>query len=1283
MKAEILKIAGVKNEKEFYKKFPDEKSFMAKHGGAFKKAKLGKAIAPKAQTGIGSYTGGETVYNPQPLSFQKAYDAYDLQMTGSTNAQRLAQAQAQAKAKQDAQAAQKPASGGGMDISKIAGMLGGEGGMDASALAGMAKKGKKIPKYQNSGLGLNSPAAGTMTGMQAAQTNPYMYGTLPPLDASGQTPILNPNQNPPVLDPTYAGTLQQQLAGSGNLAKKDPLDAIANSKFAGLSGKIYGGIKKIKAEKEARKSAEQQASVSDLSLKAAMSQPEQQKRTYRRPEDALIQPEQLFPSYGVGTNVLTARDGMQIGGNQTEIQNMYNPGDLYQDLGYEPLSDSEIVKQYRAGGLIHRMQTGGGMPALDFGNSGSGIPAPSWETVGNAGQMIGQGATGNNAGGEVGADIGGATGEALGTAVAGPAGKAIGKAIGQTYGAVVGGVLDRNPQKMEKAQNRIKRNVQKAAMYSMGQGLQSQYSAHVRNGGDIPYAEDGWVSNDWLPQVITQFGEHKVSDLLKPDPIMDTLRTGGNISQNNIYPQDRYALGGELKTTWGGHAETMSHNPYLPGTGETIMFRGKSHEEGDGNGHTGIGVKYGEGGKMTDYAEFGSKNADADVEVERGEPATEMIDGQTGEKNMVVFGNLKIPNQFLDQIGDPKAKGKKFKHYIAGISKDEARQNKIIEKTSKQIDELDVYTPFDKLKLEGLNATNMGANMKLQKFAEIKKNASAVQDAINETAKEHGVDADALAKGKIKIDKEAMKQKAKYGKELFKAQDGTNTIKNLQDALGLDPSTPGYGKKVGPKTLKAYKEFIYNYFKKDPNYANISKEDFWDQDNSYDKTITNRFFKDGKVNLNEGEADALGLTKEGYKKTSQDTPVASTTTTNTTKTTSTNRYKIKGVQPGSIDYNPIGEAGNDELWGNKENYKKNWIPKVEEALSDPKRAKEIIAQLEAYGGQDAKDVIAAIKAQKTRAGKIAKIQELGTDSKIGPYHNLLNQTIEITKPPVPTTSRPPLKTITPPDTGTPPAKTSTTTTPVPPIKRNSWMDVANELFPYLRPSDVDYNVDLYPEMMAAAMNQEEPVFVQGYQPQLLTPYDISYQDQLNEITAQARAAERMAGQNPAAAAALLATASGEKNKVLGEQFRQNQAQRMGVYNQNIATLNDAKLKNLAIYADQAAKQSQARSNTKAQAMEIIKSMSDKIAKNKLENKTLQTYENLYNYRFGKDGRAQNYNPLAQFDVSVGGSGTGKSSSGLPSLGDDWEWDTTPRPKKKKKDEDNARNGSIVRALKNF
>ena len=41
MKAQMLKLAGVKTEKEFYKKFPTEEAFMKKHGHKLKKAAFG------------------------------------------------------------------------------------------------------------------------------------------------------------------------------------------------------------------------------------------------------------------------------------------------------------------------------------------------------------------------------------------------------------------------------------------------------------------------------------------------------------------------------------------------------------------------------------------------------------------------------------------------------------------------------------------------------------------------------------------------------------------------------------------------------------------------------------------------------------------------------------------------------------------------------------------------------------------------------------------------------------------------------------------------------------------------------------------------------------------------------------------------------------------------------------------------------------------------------------------------------------------------------------------
>ena len=197
------------------------------------------------------------------------------------------------------------------------------------------------------------------------------------------------------------------------------------------------------------------------------------------------------------------------------------------------------------------------------------------------------------------------------------------------------------------------------------------------------------------------------------------------------------------------------------------------------------------------------------------------------------------------------------------------------------------------------------------------------------------------------------------------------------------------------------------------------------------------------------------------------------------------------------------------------------------------------------------------------------------------------------------------------------------------------MSIVNQALPYLRPSDQEEldRRQLSGEFYALSNNQVEPVQAQTVQPLLQTSYDISLQDQLNEITAQARAAERMAGQNPAAVAALLATASGEKNKVLGEQFRQNQATRAGTYNKNRATLNDAQLKNMGILDNQYVRQETANSTTKENIRNALNSISAKTAQNKLENRKLKTMENLYNYRYDSQGRLVNMNGIAQFDTS--------------------------------------------------
>jgi hypothetical protein len=209
-------------------------------------------------------------------------------------------------------------------------------------------------------------------------------------------------------------------------------------------------------------------------------------------------------------------------------------------------------------------------------------------------------------------------------------------------------------------------------------------------------------------------------------------------------------------------------------------------------------------------------------------------------------------------------------------------------------------------------------------------------------------------------------------------------------------------------------------------------------------------------------------------------------------------------------------------------------------------------------------------------------------------------------------------------------------------KRSALLDIFGQVLPYIRPTDQE-GLDpqqLMGEMYAMSSNQLEPVQATPYTPQLRVPYDISLQDQLNEITADQRSAQRMMGYNPAAQANLAAQTYGAKSKVLADQFRMNQAMKDQVYSGNIATLNDAELKNLEIYDQQYQRQEQAKSNTKATAQAALNSVADKYAKNKLENRTLGVYENLYNYRYDKSGRAINMNAPFQPNIPTVASNNG-------------------------------------------
>lgn len=1014
MKAEILKIAGVKSEKEFYRKFPTEESFIKVHGKALKKAQIGAMIQGNTSP----------QFNPKPINFQQLYDQSDMFITGSTQDMREQEALQLA----DLQAQQKMSkkSSGVVDaIGKLGSMMGDD-----------AKNGKKLKKAF---LGENTIPMG----------KPGMLGNIGKGISAG------------------VGKAGGPMAVAQNV------------------GDIVGGFQQMRDDKNTMQQAQQMAGVSDVALQASMTRPEPVQRRYVRPDDpgSIVQPGELYNPLGFGTNVLAARNG-------TEIANTFAPNTIYTDL--EEANNGGMFSNFKTNPDFLRLNSSNQETDIfKFAEQGGG-DVLSQLTAG-IGSPRGQGISG---GGRIGGGIGGT----LGTIVGGPVGGMIGKFAGQT----LGNVLDRKKEKELQFTDQTQSNVEKMAFNQGTQGLQQQNYAYMRDGG---------MTN---PQIINQFGDYRMNQLLRPDPTMDTLRAGGHLknytppSERAMYTgREQFAMGGDLETHWGGYAEPISYNPHLPKGGETVMFRGNSHDQSDGKGRTGIGITYG----------------DAPVEVEGEEPAIELENGSSSDTSLTVYGNLVIPKMGAEMIGIPNVAGQKFKNVVTKLSKDEKKQNKIMEKSVDELDSLDVNNPYDLLKFKSYESNMFGANQNLKDIADEKIKLANLQSAINDTAEEYGFEADALAKGKVK--------QAKMGAKIPTAQKG-----------------------------KA-----------------ISREE-------YDEAM--KLYNSGKLK----EFQQLGMKiMPEY-------------------------VKSLGVPAGSKKFD-------DGLPGGKT---KSLLEEFNRSVVDP------MPDLSGFKVDVDLPTMSASETDKLLGEYLTELQ-----NKNKPFYE----------------NYPEIKS-----------------------KGDKFgiMDIANQILPYVRPTDAEAldPRQLSGEMLALAQNQLEPVQAQTLQPQLNTPYDISLQDIINENEADYRAAQRLSGYNPAALAALNAQKYGANQKVLGEQFRLNQAMRDKVYSGNIAALNESNLQNLGILDQQYGRQQEALSKTKATTQAALNSISAKYLQNQASNRELQTYENLYNYRFDPRFRAGNMNPLAQFNTDM----SGFSSEQLKALAKVKEEEESKKPK-------TSRNGSLVKAIKSM
>lgn len=176
------------------------------------------------------------------------------------------------------------------------------------------------------------------------------------------------------------------------------------------------------------------------------------------------------------------------------------------------------------------------------------------------------------------------------------------------------------------------------------------------------------------------------------------------------------------------------------------------------------------------------------------------------------------------------------------------------------------------------------------------------------------------------------------------------------------------------------------------------------------------------------------------------------------------------------------------------------------------------------------------------------------------------------------------------------------------------------------------------ELYAAATNKVEPVAMQKYDPQLYQPYQVSFQDRINQNQSSYNALQRTLGaSNPAALNQIAAQKYGADSAVKAEEFRTNQVISDDITNKNIGLRNDAQMKNIGLADQQYVRQSTAKSKTKQLNQMIVNSLSSKYAQNELENKRLAAYENLYDYRFtpGEQGGldATYFGPNASFNFN--------------------------------------------------
>jgi len=198
-------------------------------------------------------------------------------------------------------------------------------------------------------------------------------------------------------------------------------------------------------------------------------------------------------------------------------------------------------------------------------------------------------------------------------------------------------------------------------------------------------------------------------------------------------------------------------------------------------------------------------------------------------------------------------------------------------------------------------------------------------------------------------------------------------------------------------------------------------------------------------------------------------------------------------------------------------------------------------------------------------------------------------------------------------------QTNTFTSSVRPVKPLGDLNIPDKK---RLPSLADQNKlsfgQIAPELLTLATERRQFVPGQRYNPQLYTPYQVSFQDQLNQNQSTYSDVVSRVGNNASALGALAAQKYTADSQVMANEFRTNQEISNQITNQNTSLLNQAELTNLELQDRQFVRQTQADANTRANIRGAITSITNKSLQNNRDNNTIRLYENMFNYRPDED-----------------------------------------------------------------